>query len=402
MDKLQQRFKDRKITPQRQLQTVVLTGSTGALGNYILDCLLQTPETQKVYCLNRSEDAGERQRRGHTSRDLESNLISSKTQFEKVSLEKDHLGIDERLYRDIASTTTCIIHNAWPVDFNLDVTSFTPQLTGVKNLIRLTSDCEHDATLAFISSVSAVANWSRISGMQATVPEALIQDWRSPRMGYGRSKLISENLLQEAVQHSGIRATILRVGQLAGPLLHGQAGTWNRQEWVPSLLASSMFLKKVPATLGPVNEVDWVPMDLAAKIVVELLMDGPHEKSKGSKTAQIYHVTNPSRISWQKLLPTIKKRLGVEVQEVDLIEWVHQLRQSKESDLGKTDHNPAIKLLDAFFTNLEDKARRYPDTLSAPMSVQMSSKKSETLRNLTVVTPDWMDLWMTQLGYNRS
>lgn len=45
-------------TAQRQEQelTVILTGSTGSPGSYLLDCLLANPQVTKVICLNRGVD----------------------------------------------------------------------------------------------------------------------------------------------------------------------------------------------------------------------------------------------------------------------------------------------------------------------------------------------------------
>ena len=40
---------------------IILTGSTGSIGSYILDLLLKNKEVNHIYCLNRSQDAHERQ-----------------------------------------------------------------------------------------------------------------------------------------------------------------------------------------------------------------------------------------------------------------------------------------------------------------------------------------------------
>lgn len=54
--------------------TVVLTGSTGSLGSYLLDALLAEPKVAKVYCLNRSHDAGQRQLESMSSRGLNTSV----------------------------------------------------------------------------------------------------------------------------------------------------------------------------------------------------------------------------------------------------------------------------------------------------------------------------------------
>ena len=58
-------------------------------------------------------------------------------------------------------------------------------------------------------------------------------------MGYAESKYISELLLEAGAKESGVPAVICRVGQLAGPVVKG--GTWNKQEWVPSVSLSTFI-----------------------------------------------------------------------------------------------------------------------------------------------------------------
>lgn len=54
--------------------------------------------------------------------------------------------------------------------------------------------------------------------------------------GYGESKLVTENLLLQARDKSGIDVAICRVGQIAGPVRkEHQGGSWSRNEWLPSV-----------------------------------------------------------------------------------------------------------------------------------------------------------------------
>lgn len=66
------------------------------------------------------------------------------------------------------------------------------------------------------------------------MPEKKIEDYNVAGMGYGTSKMVSENLLAEAAKH-GVGATVLRVGQVSGPVATaGGKGMWNKQEWLPT------------------------------------------------------------------------------------------------------------------------------------------------------------------------
>ena len=88
--------------------TVVLTGSTGSLGPYVLDALILNPKVARVICLNRSADAAERHAQMCATRGLGS-LPPSRVQFVKADLSLRRLGLDRATYGMLVSTATHII-----------------------------------------------------------------------------------------------------------------------------------------------------------------------------------------------------------------------------------------------------------------------------------------------------
>lgn len=125
------------------------------------------------------------------------------------------------------------------MDFNLSLASFEPHVRGVRNLVDLAykgSNENKTVRILFTSSVGVANNHQ--TSHQAAIPEEPITDWSAAGSGYGESKLVAERILSEASLHSGIQATICRVGQIAGPVLQGhESGEWNRKEWLPSVSA---------------------------------------------------------------------------------------------------------------------------------------------------------------------
>lgn len=67
-----------------------------------------------------------------------------------------------------------------------------------------------------------------------SVPETLVTDFSVAEGGYGQSKLVSELLLNTASSISGVRCSVCRLGQIAGPA-NLTCGMWNKQEWLPSV-----------------------------------------------------------------------------------------------------------------------------------------------------------------------
>ncbi len=160
-------------------------------------------------------------------------------------------------------------------------------------------------------------------------------------MGYAESKHVSERLLALASEKSSIPTSVCRVGQIAGPI-HGTKGMWNKQEWLPSLVLSSQHLGLVPDSLGTVDMIDWIPVDVLAAIVLELALGKIAHRA-------VYHTVNPKSTTWEALLPSVQAGLGPDVKTVTLAAWVEALAAS--ANLSATQEklaaNPAVKLLDS-------------------------------------------------------
>lgn len=315
------------------------------------------------------------------------------------------LGLPSEDYDHLLSSTTHILHNAWPVNFNRAVTSFKPSIEGLNNLISFTRECTHDARLLFVSSISVASNWAGVAGGRADVPEAPIEDWRLAKMGYGQAKLIAERLLNEAAKTCGIQTAICRVGQVAGPVMRGELGEWNKSNWVPSLIQSSKLLGCIPNELGPIEKIDWIPVDYVSQIIVEmLLLLTQYQRDQGvfhthkRHGADIYHIVNPHRSTWSSLVPTVQRSLGGNIRAVTLKEWVEILQESMVShgqDSTDFNRNPAAKLL-PFYESVADKAEQFPDVLSATLSTKETYMRTKIMRELKPVDEEWMECWMRQ------
>jgi hypothetical protein len=126
-----------------QHEVVLLTGTTGGFGSYILETLLRDPAIFRVYALNRGDmknkrSLNERQRAAFMNRGIDVSYVRSP---KLILLEGDaalpSLGLPPAVLRGIQESITCIIHNgmaqvvasyiydadaaasAWRVDFNV-------------------------------------------------------------------------------------------------------------------------------------------------------------------------------------------------------------------------------------------------------------------------------------------
>jgi thioester reductase-like protein len=368
---------------------VVLSGSTGHLGSYILAALIADPKVQSIHCLNRASQAQSRQDAQLADRGLAPlSTTSTPVFFLTTDLTKPRLGLKDEIYDVLAASTTHYIHCAWPVDFNKSFSTFEPSITGLLNLLDLAlAGAPHQRPLfLFLSSISAMGNWGAVPGARLQVPEEEVDDWKVARFGYGQSKVVAERLLAEASRVSGLRTAVVRVGQVCGPVEHGESGCWPKQEWLPSLVASAKYLNALPRSLGALDSIDWLPADRVGLMIAELLFCGQEEG-----TVEFYHLVNPNASSWKALLPEIKAGLGkAHIQTVSLVEWVDLLKESEWDN-----RNPAVKLL-PFFHDLRDKVILVPNARAVTLEVKKTVQKCAVLKVTGAVQPEWVALWFKQ------
>lgn len=372
-----------KPHPAHEGQTILLTGSTGALGSYLLNFMCASPAVKKIICLNRSENGRERQTGVSSSRGLATDF--SKVEFLHADLGRDILGLDkEDDYSRLQLDVDRVIHNQWPVNFNIAVESFEPHIRGVRHLVDFSAGAKKQVPITFISSIGTVDAWKEAR----LVPEKSIEDLSITSSGYGRSKLVSSLILDKATAVSGIPSEVIRVGQIAGTL--AEQGMWNRQEWLPSIIASSLYMGILPSDLGMMDTVDWCPIENVASIILEV--SGVASKVPLEDVKGYFHGVNPSETTWGELAAAVKEFYGGRIKElVPMTEWVRALEKSQTADSSDVGMNPAVKLLDT-----------YRAWSSAGGHIEMETERtkrySKTTRGMEAVSPGLMKHWCSQWG----
>ena len=415
---------------------VVLTGSTGSLGSYILDNLLRNPKIDKVFCLNRSSDAREKQWQNNEARGLTQDF--SRVEFLQVNLAQAELSLDKEKHNMLRTQATHIIHNAWPVDFNMSLSTFEPQLEGCLRLIELACTAPVKPEMMFLSSVGAVNNWCSLSS--TPVAEEPLQDFNAAEpMGYAQSKLLAEQIFDRASAKHDIPVKICRVGQITGPV-NSDKGMWSTNEWLPSMLLSCKALRAIPENLGSMDAMTWIPCDLLSTMLVDTILADPSkstpnepasdawlhvpvdepdsDSSTGSRSssecfsspkdavssrtslsstaqgraptkATYLHFVNPNQAHWndicQEIAPLIDKKADV----VSLQQWVDALARVAESE-DNISQLPAVRLLD-FFRGIASEEAQKPI-----FSTSRSTNHCKLLRDLPPVSMPWFKQWLKQ------
>lgn len=407
---------------------VILTGSTGTLGTYLLHALLDRPGVGHVFCLNRSEDGGRAtQLERFTTAGLATDGLANRVTFLQADLAHPSLGLEATTYETLRTRAGLVIHNAWPVNFNLGLAAFRPQLAGLVNIFALSAKAQaaprrrrrRRMRVVFVSSVGAVGG--RTEGGAAPAPEEVLGSLDTPYgNGYARSKFLSEQLCDEAARHLGTPAAIARVGQVAGAAAPGRPGLpWNRAEWFPSLVLSSLHLGCLPDSLGAqFSEVDWVPADSLADVIVDLALlpdsetptSAAADRPRPRGAAAVFNLRNPNTVPWGALLPAVRDAVrsssaragGRELEVVPPSAWLDRLQVSMAAALTRGDSNrdvaaaaasnPAIKLLDFY----RDGLWATTGAISQGGMEVVRALASPTLRAMPPVGPEWVRKWVDE------
>ncbi|KAI5119730.1 hypothetical protein M0805_008660 [Coniferiporia weirii] len=318
---------------------VLVTGTTGALGAILLIELLSSPTIRLVYALNRR--GGElllRQQAALEERALDKSLLDgTKCILLEGSLDEENFGLGIDTFEEILTTVTHVIHNAYPVNFNVSLTSFEPSVAGLRRLIdmALSSPLCSPPRFLFTSSIGVL----RQNTSNGPIKEEIVEAVSAVGAGYSESKWVCEELLSVASRKTPLEPIIVRIGQLSGMSTNG---CWNTREWMPAMFKSSMTIGCLPSFN---QTISWIAIDTAARAVAEMR----------NSRVQVLHLAHPNPVSWASLFGPISVDLGIPL--VPYADWLARLEESRTAgssgDVGINDDadakvNPAILIIDFF------------------------------------------------------
>ncbi|OJK00165.1 hypothetical protein ASPACDRAFT_118141, partial [Aspergillus aculeatus ATCC 16872] len=339
---------------------MLVTGATGGLGCQLVSHLAHHSDVATVICLNRparnSKTPSERQHEALSMRGITMGAQAlSKLRILETDTSKPFLGLSPAEYAQLASKTTHIIHNAWPMSGKRPVEGFEPQFQVMRNLLDLASYAYSGSKIHFqlISSIATVGHYPIHTG-NPNVPESRLPLQSVLTNGYGLAKFICERMLDETLHRypDMFQPMAVRLGQVAGSRV---SGYWNPQEYLPFLLKSSQTLGCLPDLKGTVS---WTPVEDVAATLGDLLLSG--EGVEMANRYPIYHIENPIGQPWEDMIPLLVEGLrfnaatarlkegqdsraknGV-VTTVPFEEWIHRVR----TFAGPSDENPASLMVD--------------------------------------------------------
>jgi thioester reductase-like protein len=296
---------------ERATNNVLLTGSTGFVGAYLLRSLLRdTPAV--VYCLVRPNgtEASARVRRNLAQYGLWQECYAPRIRCVYGDITQPLLGMAGRDFRAIADSVGTIYHAAAAVDWVRPYEELRDvNVFGTRELLRLAC-AGTPKSFHFLSSL-AVCYSTGATG-DALESDDPLTNLRGLRLGYAQSKCVAESLVRQATER-GCRATVARPTLVSGD---STSGISNADD-----LLSRFFRGCID--MGAAPDLDWamdcVPVDHVADAMVQLARNGV--------PGGVYHLVNSRLRYWRECVLWMCLR-GYALELMPFRDWTLRLRET--------------------------------------------------------------------------
>ncbi|KAH3843031.1 hypothetical protein DPMN_116538, partial [Dreissena polymorpha] len=309
---------------------VLLTGSTGFLGAFLLKELLRKTK-MFVFCLCRElpdADPATRLRRslenvgilateGQTGTPDQLNmeqLYKKRVKAMKGDVALINLGLPDEDYAYLCSDIDLVIHAAASVNLVYPYNALEgPNVNGTANVIKFA--CSGKVKPIHYISTDAVFPGGLTGCSEGDDALGHADELTD---GYSQSKWVAEQLIRRAAQR-GIPATIYRLGNMSGDR---EAAFWNPQDFTLLMLQACV---KVSASPDVVWGMEMTPVDFAAQFIVSMT------KNASLCIGKTFHIVNDKPIQ-SKLVFEWMRAHGFALQFVKFDAWKEMVLQALGPD----------------------------------------------------------------------
>lgn len=301
--------------PMRRLDeagTVLLTGTTGYLGAFLLKTILEST-TAHVLCLVRfTEPSGDARPAGMAR--IRKNLVDlgiwddgmlDRMEVVPGNLARNRLGLSPEAFDELAARVDVVVHAAAAVNLVYPYAALRgANVGGTREVLRLAA--RGAATVHHVSTNGVLppsaTGWTEEAMLELeAVPHKLAD-------GYGQTKWVAETLVHEAGRR-GIPVRIYRPGTISG---HSVTGSTNIYDLLSAIIVESLHLGFAPKIDGWLAEM--TPVDFVSRAIVALA-------SHPDPGRRLYHVGDPEPVTADAVFDSLAA-LGYPTEKLPWDEWV--------------------------------------------------------------------------------
>ncbi len=307
-----------------EASSVLVTGTTGFFGAFLLDELLRTtgPDT-RFYCLVRNRTSGQDRPTNRVLETLKYYGLDSQSHADRIvpvagDLTQPHMGLEKDEYQLLAEKIDLIFHCAASVNY------MYPYATAKPHTVGGTLEVIKFACTAKTKPIQYMSTNGIFPGGDDTpyLENDQIDDFVD-RMegGYNQAKWVAERLVWSAVSR-GLPVCVFRPGNIGH---HSGTGVVNPNDflsWIIKACARSGWAPSVPDWL-----FEMTPVDFLAAAVTKMSDDPTH-------LGKVYNVVQQSPVLADQVFAYMERN-GYVTERVPLGDWKSRLQATadRENDM---------------------------------------------------------------------
>ncbi len=281
-------------------KNIFLTGVTGFLGVHLLYNMLKTTEAE-IYCLIRDNDDRDAQNRFkkiiHFYFHNEIDLFRKRVHIVRGDINRERIGLSEQTYSKLFRLIDTVIHSAALVKHYGEYNDF--EKTNIQAVQEIINFCKNNKQLFYISTTSVSGNYANITNNKLHFTEDQFdigQDFSDNY--YVKSKFTAEKLIRKEITN-GLKASIIRVGNLTGRYNDGQFQINISDNKFYNILKSIITLQAIPKSLLS-KKLEFTPVDICSQAIIKLILT----KESIGKT---FHLLNDNYLTFKVFLKILSK-----------------------------------------------------------------------------------------------
>ena len=318
-----------RITRLSEACSVLVTGTTGFLGAFLLDELLRAtgPDT-RFYCLVRDPDSGQG---GSTNRVLDTLKYyglagqSSGLRIAPVAgdLTRPRMGLNDEEYRRLAEEIDLIFHCAASVNYAYPYSAAKPHTVGGTLEVLKFACTAATKPIQYISSNGIFPGGDDNPYLENSDIDGFVDRMEG---GYNQAKWVAERLVWSAVSR-GLPVCIFRPGNVGH---HSGTGTVNPNDFLSLIIKACARLGCAP--LAPEWFFEMTPVDFLVKAITKISDDPRH-------LGRVYNVVQQAPVPADEVFAFMENH-GYVADRAQLGDW-----KSRLDTMANRDDDMELKVL---------------------------------------------------------